>query len=169
VADEPGFPLPDRCGGIASEWRPAERQSLRPTATPETSWLCRSPSTGTCRNPPAPICPGSMACHRTSTRQPLTQLSPRSPARKAGRIRDRRSGRAPAAGKDESSVSPECFPTTGPQLEAGIPSLNRVLINRARLVRLDQCPLCLGSDQIPHRSEMTRCANNGSAKFIRCT
>src|SRR5258708_2529733 len=27
---------------------------------------------------------------------------------------------------------------------------------------LDQCPLCPGSDQIPHRSEMTQCAKLGS-------
>jgi hypothetical protein len=29
-------------------------------------------------------------------------------------------------------------------------------------VRLDRCPLSLDSDQIPRRTEMTRCANDGN-------
>jgi hypothetical protein len=42
-------------------------------------------------------------------------------------------------------------------------SKGRVLINRAWLVRLDRCPPCPDSDQIPHRTEMTRCAD-----FVVC-
>jgi hypothetical protein len=36
-------------------------------------------------------------------------------------------------------------------------TLGRVFINRDCLARLTRCPLCPGSDQIPPRSESTRC------------
>jgi hypothetical protein len=48
-----------------------------------------------------------------------------------------------------------CLRALGPVVKLG-----RVLINRDRLVRLARCPLCPDSDQIPQRSETTRCANN---------
>jgi hypothetical protein len=35
------------------------------------------------------------------------------------------------------------------------------------LVRLDRCPLCPDSDQIPQRSEMTLCANNRHAALFK--
>ena len=44
--------------------------------------------------------------------------------------------------------------------------LERVLVNSARLVRHNRRPLCPDSDQVPHRSEMSRCANTGRG-FIR--
>jgi hypothetical protein len=39
-------------------------------------------------------------------------------------------------------------------------SLGRVLIIEINWCGLDQCPLCPGSDQILHRSEMTRWATS---------
>src|SRR5260370_41319976 len=37
----------------------------------------------------------------------------------------------------------------------------------SRLLRLARCPLCADSDQIPQRSEMTRCAMNGHYQMPR--
>ena len=96
--------------------RPGFRQR-RPTAAPATSSTRRAPSTGTGRNPRAPICPGSTACHRTwrlrcrtSTSSAIDAMAIRhSPAPRAGQTRGLRSERPPAAGKGGSSVSRRRF------------------------------------------------------------